>query len=528
MEIIPNSPYETNSKAELRVFKKFKEAFVNDSSYIALHSLNITNHLFKKFGEADFVIISKFGVFVIEVKGGGIEYIDGRWSTRNNQGSHVIQDPFRQAETAMHAIKDAIVDSNQFPLLLNKSLPIGYGVIFPDTEWTHKGSEWERKTICDGRNFRNLENWLKNFFHYWQGRPRNNALLSTDDISELKQFLRPNFELVESLYSRLERSERSVVKLTEDQYKYLDIVSANKQVLCSGGAGTGKTFLAAELARRFSSENRSVAIVCKSNWLRRYLETRIEDENVVISTIESIKVDKKRAGIDSFDILILDEGQDLLNTKDIGLLEDVFEGGFEHGEWYVFHDINNQSGLFSPTKYEVLAYLEGFKPAKVPLTTNCRNTLNILSSIQIKLQANMGIKGTGIGPVVEECTVHHSESSSALEKKISELLSKGVTPESITILSPLSYERSSISSLTKKLQNSIIKLDDYSVRTFPPKGISFAEIKNFKGLENEVIIVVDLIKPEDLKDNDSKTLHYVAMSRARGLLSLIWYESLSQ
>ena len=139
MEIIPNSPYETNSKAELRVFKKFKEAFVNDSSYIALHSLNITNHLFKKFGEADFVIISKFGVFVIEVKGGGIEYIDGRWSTRNNQGSHVIQDPFRQAETAMHAIKDAIVDSNQFPLLLNKSLPIGYGVIFPDTEWTHKG-----------------------------------------------------------------------------------------------------------------------------------------------------------------------------------------------------------------------------------------------------------------------------------------------------------------------------------------------------------------------------------------------------
>ena len=260
MEIIPNSPYETNSKAELRVFKKLKEAFVNDFSYVAFHSLNITNHQDKKFGEADFVIVSKFGIFVLEVKGGGIEYADGRWSTRNHHGIHSLQDPFRQAETAMHAIKDAIKNSNQFSLSLKQKLPIGYGVIFPDTEWTYKGYEWDRKTVCDTKNFRNLEKWLKNFFQYWQSRPRNNLQLSVNDISGLKKFLRPNFELVEPLYSKLERSERTVVQLTEDQYKYLDIVSANSQVLCSGGAGTGKTFLAAELARRLSSENCEVAI----------------------------------------------------------------------------------------------------------------------------------------------------------------------------------------------------------------------------------------------------------------------------
>jgi hypothetical protein len=323
----------------------------------------------------------------------------------------------------------------------------------------------------------------------------------------------------------LERSESTVVQLTQDQYKYLDIVSANSQVLCSGGAGTGKTFLAAELARRLSNEDREVAIVCKSNWLRRYLETRIEEENVTICAIDSIKVDLKRSGVESFDILILDEGQDLFNFADIELLDGMFEGGFEHGEWYIFHDVNNQSGLFSEAKKEVLEYLESYRPARIPLTTNCRNTLNILSSIQSKLHANMGANGTGEGPEVEECSVHRSESSFALESKITELLQKGVMPESITILSPFSYDKSSASSLSKKMQNQIIELDDYSVRAFPPKGLSFAEIKNFKGLENEVIIVVDLIDPEKLNDDVDKTLHYVAMSRARGFLTLIWNES---
>jgi len=111
-----------------------------------------------------------------------------------------------------------------------------------------------------------------------------------------------------------------------------------------------------------------------------------------------------------------------------------------------------------------------------------------------------------------------------LESKVTELLHKGVMPESITILSPFSFGESSVSSLTKKIKNQIIELDDYSVRAFPPNGISFAEIKNFKGLENEVIIVIDLIEPEKLNNDDDRTLHYVAMSRARGLLSLIWIE----
>ena len=518
MTIIPSKPYETNSKAEYRVFDKLCESFVNDPKYLAFHSLNLTKHKTKKFGEADFVIVCEYGVFVLEVKGGRIGAENGEWYTINRHDEKFrIQDPFKQAEGALHAIKDEIQGSHLFSHL---NLPIGYGVIFPDVEWRQQGSEWDLYTICDSRKFRNFEGWLKNFFNYWASKPRNNKRLSADDIKALKQYLRPNFELLEPLHVKLSNIEDRVVKLTQDQYKYLDIVAANSKVLCSGGAGTGKTFLASELAKRFASDEKNIVLVCKSNWLRRYLETRIKNEFVTVSTIDSLKVDMRRSGVDAYDILIVDEGQDLFDLDDIELLDDVLENGLEEGEWYIFHDVNNQSGLFIDTKIEILELLESYNPAKVPLVTNCRNSEPILKKVQDTLFLDMGTKGTGMGPKVHEL-IDKENNASVLNKEIKSMLQGGLSPSSITILSPLNYEASSVSLLPEKMKKNIVKLDDYSVRSLPIPEISFSEIKNFKGLENEVIIVIDLVKPDEIKD-DKKVEHYVAMSRARGLLSVIW------
>jgi hypothetical protein len=58
------------------------------------------------------------------------------------------------------------------------------------------------------------------------------------------------------------------------------------------------------------------------------------------------------------------------------------------------------------------------------------------------------------------------------------------------------------------------------MRHFPLPGISFAEIRHFKGLENEAVMVLDV--PEPGSGPGSAAEAYVAMSRPRGLLSLIY------
>jgi hypothetical protein len=523
MEIIPRNPLPTDSQAERNVFDKLRESFSNDPNYLALHSLNLTKHKYKKFGEADFVIVCKYGVFVLEVKGGGISHKDGKWYTTNNKGTSPLKEsPFRQSETALHAIKKEIVESHKFPGL---DLSIGYGVIFPNTIWNHKGSEWDRHTICDLNNFKNLENWLKTFFRYWQSKPYNKHELSQKEISDINQYLRPNFELDEQLHEKILRSEKKAFELTEELYEYIDAsIVNNKQMnlLCSGGAGTGKTYLAAELARRYASSDKNIVVVCKSKWLKHHLENLIQNEYVTISTIDSAKIDRRRAGIDNYEILIVDEGQDLFNFESLDILEELLKGGLQSGEWYIFHDVNNQSGLFEEAKKEALDYLEDFKPHNLKLIKNRRNTSIILNKVQDALQFDMGTKGTGLGPDVHEYRACDGDEAEILKNEITNLLKDGVPSESITILSPHSFQNSLVSRLSEHLKSKIIKLDDYSVRSFPPQGISFAEIKNFKGLENEVIIVIDLIDPIGIKKSSDKVLHYVAMSRARGLLSVIW------
>ena len=63
-------------------------------------------------------------------------------------------------------------------------------------------------------------------------------------------------------------------------------------------------------------------------------------------------------------------------------------------------------------------------------------------------------------------------------------------------------------------------LDEYSFRHFPGERISFSTIANFKGLENEAIVLVDLVAPD--KFEGPLANHYVGMSRAKSYLALIW------
>ena len=520
MRLIPNVALDTKSPAEYRTFDQLKEAFAGQDHYYAFHSLNLPDHQSKRSGEIDFLILCEHGLFVLEIKGGRINIEDGVWKTTNkNNDTYDIQDPFRQAKGAMHALLEKI---KKDCVDITPKFTSGFGVVLPDVEWTMRWEEWNSKQICDARHFKNFEGWLSKLFKYFREKPGNDRKLNNQELTKLRDYIRPSFELVQPLHSKLYDLQVKAEKLTEDQYRCLDIAQANSRVLCEGGAGTGKTFLAVELVRRFDIQDKKVALVCKSPWLKNYLASNVLTPNSIISTVSGLKTELKRKDIDKLDVLVVDEGQDLFNETDLDVLDNSIDGGLEKGSWYIFHDINNQANIVGETDPEYLTLLEDYAPTKIPLKTNCRNTANIVNYMKASLNVDTGILGTGDGPeVIAISSDNKNPPQKILEEKIDKL-KQSIDSGYITILSKHEFKKSSARFLPDHIKKHIAILDDHSVRNTPFKKLTFATVKNFKGLENEVIIVIDLEKPRPSTCEDSQHLNYVAMSRAKALLYLIY------
>jgi len=488
----------------------------------AYHSLNLTNHRYKRFGEIDFLICGKAGLFVLEVKGGSVGCQKGVWHYTNRYGvvTHSPEGPFKQAQSALHGLMAKL--STHFPHCFLTGMTIGYGVLFPDCEWTQNGAEWDDCTWIDARSFNSLEEWLRDLFEYWGKKQRSKRCIDETFVKKLNNYLRPEFETVETVFAQVGIVCDQVAKLTRDQMVFIDVLDANKRALCSGGAGTGKTFLAMELAKRWTFQNKKVVMPCGSSWLKRYLESRFIIPGLTVTRVHAIEIEAQRAGVDQFDAMIVDEGQDILHCSSLKQMDQCLKGGLKQGQWCIFHDTNNQYDTLNLPDPRAMDLLEKFQPAKIPLKTNCRNTLNIINRVKTSLGADMGIIGAGEGPNVREKTALSKDSEvKLLEEELTELIEFGNIPySSITILSPVPFQKSVAFRLPLKYTRQINVLDEFSMRNFPPPKISFAQIFQFKGLENEAVIIVDLPPPDDPETNCS--LYYIAMSRPRAVLSIIF------
>jgi hypothetical protein len=112
----PNQIATIPSRAEQKVYTALQAQMPND--WLVVHSLEfiMTTSKYNSHGdrEADFVIFApKYGVLVVEVKGGGIEYdkrIDQWYSIDKNQCKNEIKNPLRQAK----------MQNLRYDLILNK------------------------------------------------------------------------------------------------------------------------------------------------------------------------------------------------------------------------------------------------------------------------------------------------------------------------------------------------------------------------------------------------------------------------
>lgn len=518
MRMIPSEPLHTDSYAEKRVFDQLRASFSgsDQTGWFAMHSLNLPRHEYKRFGEIDFIVCGPDGVFVLEVKGGGVSCRDGVWETRNRFGetNRLKESPFKQAEGAMHGLM------KRLPHTLHHAFVSGYGVVMPDVDNLPESAEWDRTVLADAKDFKQFEKWLIRLIKHWREKDARTPGATSNQLKQLRQYLRPDFEAIVPLHVTASVVESRIARLTEDQLRLIDAVEVNDRVICSGGAGTGKTMLGLELAKRWTATGMKVAMTCHSPWLKSFLE-RNPLVGLTVCLSDSIHLAAKRSGIDKFDALIVDEGQDILNMDSLSKLDMYLKDGLERGRWCFFHDINNQTGLcgsYVPDAYE---YLRSFSPTKIPLRTNCRNSLPILNRIQSALQADMGNSGVGDGPSVRESFANDRQDMIQLiEHELETLTEKeGFVYGDIVILSHLPFVDSLASSLSPRWKKTISVLDGASPLNAIRQTIGFAQISNFKGLESMVVILIDLPAPD--QNMDMRALYYVGMSRARAMLTMI-------
>lgn len=128
-----------------------------------------------------------------------------------------------------------------------KNLLMASGVVFPDITFYSDSQEIIPEIVYD-RSTEDISSYMNAVFDYWQARQhREPSKLSPSDIREIVQFLRADFCFIPSLNDRLEQVEKHLVRLTAEQAQLMDALGMNDHLIVEGGAGTGKTLLAASM-----------------------------------------------------------------------------------------------------------------------------------------------------------------------------------------------------------------------------------------------------------------------------------------
>ena len=264
------------SMAERRVFGMLEnDAATKD--WTVLHSLGIARRASGPYGEIDFVaIIPGEGIICLEVKGGRVSCEAGFWRTMDRHGNNAVlkKSPFMQARESMFALLGSV--TRHFGEGTSESrCPFGCAVVFPDITCPPLTPEFERSDVIDLNDLRNpisksimrvARQRLREF------QPHGNEPLPTLSAAKtIRNFLRPDFDMVVAKGVSIGRTEARLLRLTEEQYARLDELEANPRCLFEGAAGTGKTLLALEYARRADRAGSRVLLVCFNRLLGEWL-----------------------------------------------------------------------------------------------------------------------------------------------------------------------------------------------------------------------------------------------------------------
>jgi len=540
------------SRAEVRLFEKMRDE-LNDN-WVVLHSLGLLLHPKKPWSEIDFVLIGPHGVFCLEVKGGRVSRKEGIWNfiDRAGQMHAKTEGPFEQVGSASAALYAYL--RRERPSMVQ--LITGFGVAMPDISFEISGPDIDVALVYDESDTRKpFTKYIERLASHWAARlgKSGSNLLRPIDKSAVVALLRGDFELVASLQLKIELANKQLVQLTEEQYRVLDGLSENHRVVIRGGAGTGKTLLAAEETRRLSQGGKNILLCCFNKKLAEFLAVNLREcGHAVVRHFHGLMADYIReAGLmgqlpdaqeadlfrvfypqlcvdamiklnrlGEFDVLIIDEAQDILLDTFLDVLDGLVKGGLKTGSWKIFLD--PKQDVYGGLASKVLCKILESAPAQYKLTVNCRNTIPIAIGTSLLSGIDSDETLHVDGPEIQPYWYSEPRQERRLVSNcIGRILSQGVKPECITILSRRQLRNSCIAHGLIGVNAPVCDLGNSSSLSVPDT-IRFSTVSLFKGLESDVVILLDC---DDLSSDDGRSNLYVATSRARTLLAVFLDQS---
>ena len=499
-----------------------------------------------KEGEADFLILwPELGLLVLEVKGGDIGYDSDsrRWYRRLDNGSkRDIKDPFEQANKNMHVIVDSI--GKKVYGGGRVEFAFGYAAVFPDCIYDGSPPPGAQPAIVlSAGDLVRMKDRISKALRQWSRRdpPRE---IPKQELQGVKRAILPRFNILPVLFRTIEEQEEKLFRLTEDQIRLLEFLGDNERVAIEGVAGSGKTLMAKAQAQRFAEQGKRTLFLCYNKALAEWLRDALPEEcgdlvhvyhfhklcsDLCRQAAISFRPPQEDAGgfwtheapellwnaIESlqvrYDAVVVDEGQDF-HADWWDPIELIDENG-ENGYLYVFYDpaqnLYNDEGVSIPSLG---------KP--YPLPTNCRNTRAIADTCGAIIDRPIETR-QGTPPGIETEIVQIEDDRDTI-RYLNDWVKgwikrEGLRASQIAILSPSKKSKSSLSDRGHFAGISLTEnLDDWR----DGRGILFSTIRSFKGLESDIVVMIDVVEPGSIGTFLRSDL-YVGCSRAKHVLKIL-------
>lgn len=525
--MIPKRPREFKPESqEGLMFDALKQL---PDEYYVFHSIayiELKENVFKE-GETDFVIFHpKKGVIALEAKSGHVRYEEGQWLySSGDEMKH--GGPFNQARNNKFAIIERIRESNLKSIL--GRCKFFHAVWFPSISNEQLNeinlpAEANVAMIMTKDALDNPEPYLDNIYSIEVPYVQFTNLSDNDTNRLIREVFCPEFNLFPT--ASLENDIRKVRfnRLLKEQKSILNFLSEQQTAVINGAAGTGKTVIAVEKAKRHATSGEKVLFLCFNNKLKDYLEKHIKEELIDFYTIAGLACklcntstpdytalkDKLETmyynGSFPYKHVIVDEGQDFgmenIEESDIlDIIKSIITDGEDEGAtFYIFYD------KLQLIQAEYMPSIIEDADCRLTLYKNCRNTANIAKTslrplIERKPKLFEGCV-TGV-----PAKIHYCSSDKAAIKRIDETIDslKSENYKDIVILT------------CRTLEKSIFK---DKVKDGKYKGkCMFTTCRKFKGLEADAIILVDV--DGATFNSDNVLIYYVGASRARLNLNII-------